>query len=141
LESMRVHVRQEAAMVEDLIDAARTLTGQMSVTRRPTTLGQVLRDAISTVETHAHAKQIVMRVAPIDYGDSISFEMDGRRMQQVFWNLLFNAIKFTPANGVIRIQIRRSKDSVEIDITDSGQGIEAEDLPHVFGAFKLQQHD
>jgi K+-sensing histidine kinase KdpD len=47
---MRVHVRQEAAMVEDLIDAARTLTGQMSIARTPVVLGQVLRDAISTVE-------------------------------------------------------------------------------------------
>jgi signal transduction histidine kinase len=141
LESMRVHVRQEAAMVEDLIDAARTLTGQMSIARAPVVLGQVLRDAISTVETHAHAKHILMQVTPSDYGDHIRFEADGRRLQQVVWNLLFNAVKFTPDGGVIRITIRRLDGMVEIDIADSGQGIEPEDLPHVFGAFKLQQHD
>jgi signal transduction histidine kinase len=141
LESMRVHVRQEAGMIEDLIDAARTLTGQMSVKRAPVVLGQVLRDAISTVETHAHAKQILMQVTPADYGDHIRFEADGQRLQQVFWNLLFNAVKFTPALGTIRIDIRRLGGTVEIDITDSGQGIEPDDLPHVFGAFKLQQNN
>ena len=141
LESMRVHVRQEAGMVEDLIDAARTLTGQMSITRTPVMLGRVLRDAISTVETQAHAKNILMQVTPSDYGDHIRFDADGRRLQQVFWNLLFNAVKFTPVGGVIRIVIRRPAGMVEIDISDSGQGIEAGDLPHVFGAFKLQQHD
>lgn len=141
LESMRVHVRQEAGMIEDLIDASRTLTGQMSIVRKPVVLGQVLRDAISTVEPHAHAKQILMQVTPSNYGDDIRFEADGQRLQQVCWNLLFNAVKFTPAGGVIRIGIRRLVGEVEIDIADSGQGIEADDLPHVFGAFKLQQHD
>ncbi|UVW28768.1 sensor histidine kinase KdpD [Massilia sp. H6] len=141
LESMRVHVRQEAGMVDDLIDAARTLTGQMSITRAPVVLGQVLRDAISTVETHAHAKQIQMQVTPVDYGDQLRFEADGRRLQQVFWNLLFNAVKFTPAGGVVRINLRQLQGMIEIDIADSGQGIEADDLPHVFGAFRLQQHD
>lgn len=141
LESMRVHVRQEVGMVEDLIDAARTLTGQMSIERAPVVLGQVLRDAISTVETHANAKQIAIQVSPDDHGDQLRFEADGRRLQQVFWNLLSNAVKFTPAGGIIEVQLRQAGGMVEIDITDSGQGIEAEDLPHVFGAFRLQQHD
>ncbi len=141
LESMRVHVRQEAAMVDDLIDAARTLTGQMSITRTQVNLGQVLRDAISTVETFAHTKNISMRVTPSDYGDRIRLDADGRRLQQVIWNLLINATKFTPEGGVIRISIGRSEDMVSIDIADSGQGIEPEDLPHVFGAFTLQQHN
>jgi signal transduction histidine kinase len=141
LESMRVHVRQEVGMVEDLIDAARTLTGQMSIVRKPIVLGQVLRDAVSTVETHASAKQIQIQVTPDDYGDHIRCDADGQRLQQVFWNLLFNAVKFTPEGGVIRIDIRRLDGMVEIDIIDSGQGIDPEDLPHVFGAFRLQQHD
>ena len=141
LEAMRVHVRQEAGMVDDLIDAARTLTGQMSVTRTPVLLGQVLRDAISTVETFAHTKHISIQVTPSDYGDRIRLDADARRLQQVIWNLLFNATKFTPEDGVIRITIRRIDGMVAIDIADSGQGIEPDDLPHVFGAFTLQQHN
>jgi signal transduction histidine kinase len=139
LQSMRVHVRQEAGMVEDLIDAARTLTGQMSVVRSPVVLGQVLRDAISTVETHAHSKHISVQVTPEDHGDQIRLDADGRRLQQVFWTLLFNAVKFTPDGGIVRIDIRRLERVVEIDIADTGQGIDAQDLPHVFGAFNLQQ--
>jgi signal transduction histidine kinase len=141
LESMRTHVRQEAGMVDDLIDAARTLTGQMSVTRAQVCLGQVLRDAISTVEPAAHAKNISIRVTPADHGDGIRLDADGGRLQQVFWNLLFNATKFTPEGGVIRITVARSEGMVAIDTADSGQGIAPDDLPHVFGAFTLQQHD
>jgi signal transduction histidine kinase len=141
LEAMRVHVRQEAGMVEDLIDAARTLTGQMSIARAPVVLAQVLHDAISTVEPHAHAKNILMQVTPSDYGSKIAFDADGRRLQQVFWNLLFNAVKFTPAGGLVRLHVRRIDGMVEIDISDSGQGIDADDLPHVFGAFNLQKRD
>ncbi|MGJ9420230.1 sensor histidine kinase [Massilia sp. CMS3.1] len=141
LESMRVHVRQETAMVDDLIDAARTLTGQMSITRTQVNLGQVLRDAISTVETFAHTKNIRMLVTPSNYGDHIHLDADGRRLQQVIWNLLINATKFTPEGGVIRITIGRIENMVAIDIADSGQGIEPDDLPHVFGAFTLQQQN
>ncbi|GGY49098.1 sensor histidine kinase [Pseudoduganella albidiflava] len=139
LETMRVHVRQEAGMVDDLIDAARTLTGHMSITRTRVSLGQVLRDAISTVETLGHTKHIVIQVTPADHGDDIRLEADGRRLQQVIWNLLFNAVKFTPEGGVIRITVGRSGNTVAIDIADSGQGIEPDDLPRVFDAFTLQQ--
>jgi signal transduction histidine kinase len=105
----------------------------------PVVLEQVLRDAISTVETHAHAKHISVQVTPAELGKDIHLEADGRRLQQVFWNLLFNAVKFTPDGGAIRIAIRRLDRMVEIDVADSGQGIDAQDLPHVFDAFSLQQ--
>ena len=96
LNSMRVHVRQEAAMVDDLIDAARTLTGQMSVERAAVPLGRIVRDAVSTIEVDAHEKGIAFSVAPADFGDAITIAGDARRLQQVLWNLLLNAIKFTP---------------------------------------------
>ena len=68
---MRKHVAQESLMVNDLIDASRTLTGQMSIERQPVSLGQVLRDAVSTVEINAHDKHITLQVTPADYGASI----------------------------------------------------------------------
>jgi signal transduction histidine kinase len=140
LNAMRVHVRQEAAMVDDLIDAARTLTGQMSVVRASVPLGRIVRDAVSTIEVDAHAKGIAFSVVPADFGDSIMIAGDARRLQQVLWNLLLNAIKFTPAGGAIRVAISAGASQVKIDVADSGQGIAADDLPHVFGAFTLQKH-
>ncbi len=138
--AMRKHVHQEAVMVDDLIDAARTLTGQMSVLRSSVSLGQILQDAISTVEVRAHEKNILMRVTPADFGASIMLYADAKRMQQVLWNLLFNAIKFTPDGGSVGIDIRREAKWTIVDITDTGQGIEEADIPLVFGAFTLQKH-
>ena len=80
LNAMRVHVRQEAAMVDDLIDAALTLTGQLSVLRAQVSLGRVVRDAVSTIEVNAHQKGIAFSVAPADYGDGIAIAGDGRRL-------------------------------------------------------------
>jgi signal transduction histidine kinase len=140
LNSMRVHVRQEAAMVDDLIDAARTLTGQLSVVRASVPLGRIVRDAVSTVEVNAHQKDIALKVTPSDYGDGTTIAGDARRLQQVLWNLLLNAIKFTPPGGSIDVNITVDASDVKIDIADSGQGIEADDLQHVFGAFTLQKH-
>jgi len=140
LQAMRVHVRQEAGMVDDLIDAARTLTGQMSITKLPTALGKVVRDALSTIEAQAHEKEIALSVLPADYGDGITLPADARRLQQVLWNLLLNAIKFTAHSGAIQVAISQGDTHIEINVTDNGQGIDAADLPHVFGAFTLQTH-
>lgn len=138
--AMRVHVRQEAAMVEDLIDAARTLTGTMSVNRVTVPLGRIVRDAVSTVEASANEKRIVFSVTPDNHGDHIEVDADPRRLQQVLWNLMLNAIKFTPPGGSVGLNISSDLDGVRIRVHDSGQGIAPEDLPHVFGAFTLQSH-
>lgn len=138
--AMRVHVRQEAAMVEDLIDAARTLTGTMSINRVPVSLGRIVRDAVSTVEASANEKRIVFSVTPDNHGDHIELDADPRRLQQVLWNLMLNAIKFTPPGGSVGLNIAADLDGVGIRVHDSGQGIAPEDLPHVFGAFTLQSH-
>ena len=138
--AMRVHVRQEAAMVEDLIDAARTLTGTMSVARVAVSLGRIVRDAVSTVEASANEKRIVFSVTPDNHGDHLQVDADPRRLQQVLWNLMLNAIKFTPPGGSVGLNIASDLDGVRIRVHDSGQGIAPEDLPHVFGAFTLQSH-
>ena len=140
LTAMRKHVRQEADMIDDLIDAARTLTGQMSVIKTNVAIGPILQDAIATIEVNAHQKQILLVVTPSDFSRLSPICADARRLGQVLWNLLFNAIKFTPAGGTIRIDVRQSAHDTEIDIADTGQGIDAADLPLVFGAFKLQKH-
>jgi signal transduction histidine kinase len=145
LQAMRVHVRQEAAMVEDLIDAARTLTGTMSIEQVAVPLGRIVRDAVSTIEVNVHDKRIAFSVVPADFGDNIPVFADPRRLQQVLWNLILNAIKFTPEGGAIAVLIGRESEQdgggVRICVRDSGQGIAEQDLPHVFGAFTLQTQD
>ena len=136
---MRKHVAQESLMVNDLIDASRTLTGQMSIERQPVSLGQVLHDAVATVEINAHDKHITLQVTPADYAARVVIEADAQRLQQVVWNLLLNAVKFTPEGGRIEVKVRQETGYVVIDVIDSGQGIEADDLEHVFGAFNLQK--
>lgn len=138
LTAMRMHVRQETAMVEDLIDAARTLTGTMSIERIPVSLGRIVRDAVATIEGKAHDKRIAFRVTPADFGDRFEVLADPRRLQQVLWNLILNAIKFTDEGGAVEVVITGAADGVRIRVNDSGQGIAAHDLPHVFGAFNLQ---
>ncbi|GEM_PF-1304245 len=138
LMSMRMHVQQEAGMIDDLIDAARTLTGQMSIARAPVSLGQVLRDALATIEVAAGAKALTVAVTPADYGDGVAVAADARRLQQVLWNLLLNAVKFTPPGGTIRVDVACGAEQVQIEVADSGQGIAESDLAHVFGAFNLQ---
>ena len=140
LNAMRKHVRQEADMIDDLIDAARTLTEQMSVIKTDVAIGPILQDAIATIEVNAHQKQILLVVTPSDFSRLIPICADARRIGQVLWNLLLNAIKFTPAGGTIRIDVRQSEHDTELDISDTGQGIDAAELPLVFGAFKLQTH-
>jgi signal transduction histidine kinase len=89
---------------------------------------------------NAHQKGIALRVTPADFGDGITIAGDARRLQQVLWNLVLNAIKFTPAGGAIHVDISAGQGQVRIDVADSGQGIAEEDLQHVFGAFTLQKH-
>lgn len=125
-------------MVEDLIDAARTLTGTMSVERVATSLGRIVREAVSTVEGSVSAKRIAFSVAPDNHGDQIDVYADPRRLQQVLWNLILNAVKFTPEGGAVGVAISQEADGVCIRVSDSGQGIAPDDLPHVFGAFTLQ---
>ncbi|MES2899771.1 MAG: HAMP domain-containing sensor histidine kinase [Pseudomonadota bacterium] len=139
LTAMRKHVQQEAVMIDDLIDAARTLTGQMSVIRTRVDLAQILQDAIMTIEVNAAEKAIAVHVAPLEGGATVMIEADAKRMQQVLWNLLYNAIKFTPKGGSIEISVKREPGWIVIEVADSGQGIDAADIPLVFGAFTLQK--
>jgi signal transduction histidine kinase len=112
----------------------------MSIERAPVSLGRIVRDAVSAIEVNAHEKGIAFSVLPADFGDSIEIEADPRRLQQVLWNLILNAIKFTPQGGAVQVTISRVPDKqvLHIRVSDSGRGIALADLPHVFGAFTLQ---
>jgi signal transduction histidine kinase len=138
LDAMMRHVRQEARMVEDLIDAAQTRTGQLAIQMEDVSLLRILRDALSTVEPKAEAKGVALLVSSLEQADVV-VRGDAQRLQQLFWNLLSNAVKFTQSGGEVGVEIYAGSDMHRVMVSDTGQGISEQLLPEVFGAFNKQQ--
>jgi signal transduction histidine kinase len=140
LDAMMLHVGQEARMVEDLIDAAQTRTGQLAMEPEDASLLRSLRDALSTVEPKAQAKGVTLEVSSLEQ-DDVLVRGDARRLQQLFWNLLSNAVKFTQAGGSVGVEVSAGSDMHLVTVSDTGQGIAEQFLSEVFGAFNKQQSD
>ena len=138
LSAMMRHVGQETRMVEDLIDAAQTRNGQLAIRPGHVSLTRIVRDALSTVEPGAQAKQVALD-ADLPAQEELMVWGDAQRLQQLFWNLLSNAVKFTPAGGMVRLRVLPGAHRHLIEVSDTGQGIAEQFLPEVFGAFNKQQ--
>ncbi|QSI31069.1 hypothetical protein GNX71_16415 [Variovorax sp. RKNM96] len=138
LVNMKYHVNTEARLVEDLIEAARTRTGQLRIDMHPASLRDILKAAVSAVVPHAEAKQISVVIPKLDELGELPLMADVHRLQQVFWNLLSNAVKFTPASGRIELQLHYDAQTYTVSVTDTGSGIEKALLPHVFTPFTKQ---
>ena len=134
LETIERNAQMQAALVEDMLDVSRIITGKLMLNVGALDLRTVVAAAFDTVRMAADAKQIDVRLLLDDDVDLASGDAD--RLQQVVWNLLSNAIKFTPSGGVVEVRTRRDGSHVELAITDSGQGIPPEFLPHVFERFR-----
>jgi signal transduction histidine kinase len=120
-------------LVEDLIDMARMSTGKLQLDRRPVDVAAIARESVGLLLPAAAAKHVQLEMNVEDQPTAI--DGDATRLRQVLWNLLSNAIKFTPANGTVTLSIQTGDDGVEITVADTGQGIAAEFLPHVFEPF------
>lgn len=121
-------------IIEDLLDMSRILSGKVRLDVQKIELGTVLEAALETVRPSALAKGVKLHSVIDPLGTPVSG--DPQRMQQVFWNLLSNAIKFTPRGGRIEVLLQRVNSHLEVSITDTGIGIEADFLPHVFDRFR-----
>ena len=127
------NVHAQAKLIEDILDMSRVITGKLALNVRPLDLADVVRSAVEVVRPAAAAKQIsIDLVLPPDVAE---ISGDGDRLQQVFWNLLTNAVKFTPAHGNIRIRLAKAASNFEITVSDSGVGMKADFIPHVFERF------
>jgi PAS domain S-box-containing protein len=124
----------QAHLVEDLLDVSRIITGKLAMEMEQTDLAAAVAAAVDTVRPTAHAKGVRLTV-DID-ATSTMVNGDSTRLQQVVWNLLSNAVKFTPAGGDVSLRVSVSGDFVEVRVKDSGIGIAAEFLPHVFDRFR-----
>jgi PAS domain S-box-containing protein len=124
----------QAALIDDVLDVSRIVSGKLRLNVENIDVVPVLHSALESVRPSADAKQIklVTNFAPL-LGSATA---DATRLQQIVWNLLANAVKFTPKEGRIELAAKRTASQLEISVTDNGEGIDAEFLPHVFEAFR-----
>jgi signal transduction histidine kinase len=127
------NVRLQTQLIEDLLDTSRIISGKIRLDIQQVELPELIDNAIESIRPAADAKSLrVERVI-----DPLAGRVSGDpgRLQQVIWNLLTNAIKFTPQGGKIQVVLERAESHVELSVIDSGQGIEAEFLPYLFERF------
>jgi CheY-like chemotaxis protein len=134
LETIERSARAQNRLVEDLLDVSRIVTGRLQLKFQPVTLAKVVEAAVAAARPAAEAKSIALQVV----FDSLPCEVtgDADRLQQVIWNLISNAVKFTPRGGRVQAQLERAGSHVEIKVSDTGEGIAPEFLPHVFDRFR-----
>ena len=128
------NTRAQAQIVNDLLDVSRIISGKLKLELAPIDLGDVVRAAIETVEPTARVKGVSLRAdLPARVANNIG---DADRLQQVAWNLISNAVKFTPRGGQVVVKLARVDLEYMLEIADSGAGIAPEFLPHVFERFR-----
>jgi PAS domain S-box-containing protein len=134
LETIERNARAQAQLVDDLLDVSRIITGKLRMDVRPADPNSFIDAAVEAVRPAAEAKGV--RVQKVIDTSAVSVPGDPVRLQQVVWNLLSNAIKFTPRGGHVQIHSERVNSHLEIVVSDTGQGIAPDFLPHVFDRFR-----
>ncbi|HVZ49844.1 MAG TPA: HAMP domain-containing sensor histidine kinase, partial [Gemmatimonadaceae bacterium] len=125
--------RQMDALIQDLLDVSRLESGRMSVTPRPTSLGELVSEVMHVLAPSAEAAGVRLAAHVPDVLPTV--DVDSDRLVQVLSNLVSNSIKFTPEDGDITVTATEDGDVVRITVADSGIGISAADLPRVFDRF------
>jgi PAS domain S-box-containing protein len=134
LSTIERNAKAQAQIISDILDVSRIVTGKLRLDFRPVEFAAILQAAVETLSPTAAAKSIELSLVISD--DNALVAGDPDRLQQIIWNLIANAIKFTPKNGKIEIQLRRVDSQLELTVTDTGIGITSEFLPHVFERFR-----
>jgi PAS domain S-box-containing protein len=134
VEVIRRSGRTQLRIVDDLLDVSRIITGKLRLKAQPVDLGTVIIAVVDGLRPAAEAKGIRFQLQLDSPAGQVSGDPD--RLQQVAWNLVSNAIKFTPTGGLVTVSLRRVESHVELTVSDTGQGIAPEFLPHVFDRFR-----
>ena len=132
------NAKVQVHLVEDLLDIGRLTTGNPTLDLHEIDVVQVVTAALETVSLKAEVKGVKIRVAD-SVGGQCSVWGDPRRMQQVIWNLLTNAIRHTPMGGGILVDLKTETDTAKVSVTDSGDGIAPDFLPHIFDPFRQEK--
>ena len=130
------NVEGQARLVEDLLDLSTVVNGRMRLRVCALDLGDVIREVVEAMRPAADAKQLQL-ATHVDAPDPINGDPD--RLRQVVWNLVANAVKFTPRGGRIEVTLRRAPSALEVAVADTGEGIPEAQLPHLFE--RLRQGD
>ena len=124
------NVNAQIRLVDDLLDVSSVVSGRLRLSVQPVDLRELIEDALEAVRHAAEAKGI--RLQPVLEGPGLVVSGDPGRLRQVMWNLLENAVKFTPKDGRVQVQLQRVRSHVEIVVSDTGRGIAADLLPYIF---------
>jgi len=133
LEVIQRNAESQARLVDDLLDTSRAMAGKLRLELRPVDIAELVAEAVETIRPAAEAKQVDLEVAIKPSPPSIT--ADPNRMRQVTWNLVSNAIKFTPRGGRVRVALASTNELLRLTVSDTGQGIAPEFLPHAFERF------
>ncbi len=133
LEIITRNARTQAKLIDDLLDMSRIISGKMRLDVQRVDLPAVIEAAIEAVNPAILAKDLRLQKVIDPIAGPVTG--DPSRLQQIVWNLLSNAIKFTPRGGNVQVVVERSNSHVELSVSDTGRGIAAEFLPHVFERF------
>ena len=134
LATVQRHAQAQARIIDDLLDMGRIVSGKIHIDPRIVPIEQVVRDAVESVSHAATAKGVRLVSGPLT--DRRLVAGDVALLQQIFWNLMGNAVKFTPAGGTVTVSIDRVGAGIEVTVRDSGEGIDSDFLPHVFDRFR-----
>ncbi len=134
LAMIRRNIALETRLIDDLLDLSRVVSGKLRLDLRRSRLNDLIEQVMDIVGGEVQDRGITLETSLAARPDAV--DVDPARMQQVVWNLIKNAAKFTPRGGTIRIATRNLGDSaIEIEVQDTGKGISPEELPHIFDAF------
>jgi len=138
VEIIERNARVLSQLVADVLDVSAIVTGKVRLELQDCTLVPPLLAAVDIVRPTAEAKGVVLRATVPD--EPVTGRCDADRMQQVFWNLLSNGVKFTPLGGVVSATLVVQPDSIVVTVTDTGIGIRPQSLPFLFQRFWQAEH-
>lgn len=128
------NARAQSEIISDILDVSRIITGKLSIHSVAVEFAPIIQAAIDTLQLAATAKHITLDVSLASDAGLVAGEPE--RLQQIIWNLVSNAIKFTPEHGHVAVSLKRINGQLEVTVRDNGIGISPEFLPHVFERFR-----
>jgi signal transduction histidine kinase/DNA-binding response OmpR family regulator len=134
LQMIRRNVELEARLIDDLLDLTRISRGKVQLSLEEVDAHSLLQNALEICQADIEKKQLALRTKLT--AEKVSLEADPARLQQIFWNLIKNAVKFTPKGGWLEIRTENVGDELRVQVSDNGMGIDSSTLPKIFNAFE-----